>query len=43
MGSDWPHAEGLAEPAGFYDRMSGLGDENRRKFLRDNALSVLVD
>ncbi|MBE8516990.1 amidohydrolase family protein [Amycolatopsis sp. H6(2020)] len=43
MGSDWPHAEGLAEPADFYDRMSGLGDENRRKFLRDNALSVLVD
>ncbi|MEV6876479.1 amidohydrolase family protein [Amycolatopsis sp. NPDC051128] len=41
MGSDWPHAEGLAEPADFYDRLSGLGDENRRKFLRDNALSVL--
>jgi predicted TIM-barrel fold metal-dependent hydrolase len=43
MGSDWPHAEGLAEPADFYDRMTGLGDENRRKFLRDNALSVLED
>ncbi|MGW3967664.1 amidohydrolase family protein [Amycolatopsis sp. NPDC005003] len=43
MGSDWPHAEGLAEPADFYDRLSGLGDENRKKFLRDNALSVLVD
>jgi predicted TIM-barrel fold metal-dependent hydrolase len=41
MGSDWPHAEGLAEPADYYDQVSALGDENRRKFLRDNALSVL--
>lgn len=43
MGSDWPHAEGLAEPADLFDRSAGLGDENRRKFLRDNALSLLED
>jgi len=41
MGSDWPHAEGLAEPADYYTQVSALGDENRRKFLRDNALAVL--
>lgn len=41
MGSDWPHAEGLAEPADYYEQVSALGDDNRRKFLRDNALAVL--
>lgn len=41
MGSDWPHAEGLAEPADYYQQVSALGDDNRRKFLRDNALAVL--
>jgi predicted TIM-barrel fold metal-dependent hydrolase len=43
MGSDWPHAEGLAEPADYYEQVSALGDDNRRKFLRDNALAVLDD
>jgi predicted TIM-barrel fold metal-dependent hydrolase len=42
MGSDWPHAEGLREPADFYLRVEGLGDETRKKFLRDNALSLLT-
>jgi predicted TIM-barrel fold metal-dependent hydrolase len=40
MGSDWPHAEGLREPADFYARVEGLG-ENRRGFLRDNGLKLL--
>lgn len=38
MGSDWPHAEGLREPADFYNKVEGLGEENRRLFLRDNGL-----
>jgi predicted TIM-barrel fold metal-dependent hydrolase len=42
MGSDWPHAEGLREPADFYLRVEALGDETRKKFLRDNALALLT-
>lgn len=41
MGSDWPHAEGLREPADFYTRVEGLGEENRKKFLRDNGLDLI--
>jgi predicted TIM-barrel fold metal-dependent hydrolase len=41
MGSDWPHAEGLREPADFYAKVEGLGEENRRRFLRDNGLELL--
>ena len=41
MGSDWPHAEGLREPADFYAKVEGLGDRNRRRFLRDNGLDLL--
>jgi predicted TIM-barrel fold metal-dependent hydrolase len=41
MGSDWPHAEGLREPADFFSKVEGLGEENRRKFLRDNGLELL--
>jgi predicted TIM-barrel fold metal-dependent hydrolase len=41
MGSDWPHAEGLREPAEFYTRVGGLGEQDRRGFLRDNGLKLL--
>ncbi len=41
MGSDWPHAEGLKEPADFYNMTEKLGDEARKRFLRDNALALL--
>jgi predicted TIM-barrel fold metal-dependent hydrolase len=41
MGSDWPHAEGLKEPADFYARVEGLGDDARRKFLRENGKQLL--
>ena len=41
MGSDWPHAEGLREPADFYTKVEGLGEDNRRSFLRDNGLALL--
>lgn len=41
MGSDWPHAEGLREPADFYAKVEGLGEENRRLFLRDNGKRLL--
>ena len=41
MGSDWPHAEGLREPADFYNKVEGLGEEARRKFLRENGKQLL--
>jgi predicted TIM-barrel fold metal-dependent hydrolase len=42
MGSDWPHAEGLREPADFFAKVEGLGEQNRRRFLRDNGLALLA-
>ena len=41
MGSDWPHAEGLREPADFYAKVEGLGEDARRRFLRDNGKHLL--
>ena len=41
MGSDWPHAEGLREPAEFFHRVEGLSDENRRLFLRENGMKLI--
>lgn len=41
MGSDWPHAEGLREPAEMYLRVEGLGEQRRKHFLRDNGLDLL--
>ncbi len=41
MGSDWPHAEGIREPADFYAKVEGLGDDERRRFLRDTGLNLL--
>jgi len=42
MGSDWPHAEGLREPAEMYLRVEKLGDARRKHFLRDNGLELLA-
>jgi len=41
MGSDWPHAEGLREPADYYAKVAALGEDARRAFLRDNGLNLL--
>ncbi len=40
MGSDWPHPEGLREPAEIFWRVEGLGEKGRRDFLRDNGLEL---
>ena len=40
MGSDFPHAEGLAEPADFANLVSSLTPEEQRKILRDNAAKL---
>jgi predicted TIM-barrel fold metal-dependent hydrolase len=41
MGSDWPHAEGLREPADFYTKVEALGEDARRRFLRENGKKLL--
>jgi hypothetical protein len=41
MGSDWPHAEGLREPAEMYLKVQGLDEKLRKEFLRDNGLALL--
>ena len=42
MGSDFPHAEGLAEPAGFAALLDGLPGAQQRQILRDNAAKLLA-
>jgi predicted TIM-barrel fold metal-dependent hydrolase len=37
MGSDFPHAEGMAEPMEFAGLVASLTPEQQRKILRDNA------
>ena len=37
MGSDFPHAEGLAEPADFAKLLDGLTEDQQHKILRGNA------
>jgi predicted TIM-barrel fold metal-dependent hydrolase len=41
FGSDWPHPEGLAEPAEFVDALIGESDDAVRKVMRDNLRTLL--
>jgi len=41
MGSDWPHAEGIAEPADFVKLLDGLDDATKRRIMRDTANELL--
>lgn len=40
FGSDFPHPEGLAEPARFADLLAGCSDGQMRRILRDNAVEL---
>lgn len=40
FGSDWPHAEGLAEPASFLEDIAGLPGAQARLIMRENALAL---
>jgi predicted TIM-barrel fold metal-dependent hydrolase len=40
-GSDYPHPEGLAEPAEFAEELVGLGDGAIRRIMRDNFAALL--
>jgi predicted TIM-barrel fold metal-dependent hydrolase len=41
FGSDWPHAEGVEQPADFARYLDGLGSADRRRILRENTLAFL--
>jgi predicted TIM-barrel fold metal-dependent hydrolase len=41
FGSDYPHPEGLAEPAQFAECIAELSADDQRMILRDNALGLL--
>jgi predicted TIM-barrel fold metal-dependent hydrolase len=41
FGSDYPHAEGLAEPTDFLYDLKGFADDEVRRVMRENALSLL--
>ena len=40
FGSDWPHAEGLAEPTDFVHDLHGFSDDEIRLIMRDNGLAL---
>jgi len=37
FGSDWPHAEGLADPTSFIKEIDGVSDVDAKKIMHDNA------
>ena len=41
MGSDYPHAEGMAEPDEFRNLVSGLSEEQQRWILRENGFGLV--
>jgi predicted TIM-barrel fold metal-dependent hydrolase len=42
FGSDYPHAEGLADPASFEKEVDGLPADDVRKIMRDNARGLVT-
>jgi predicted TIM-barrel fold metal-dependent hydrolase len=42
FGSDYPHAEGLADPLSFVNDLPGFNDEEIRLVMRENALALSV-
>ena len=41
FGSDFPHPEGLAEPASYVEGLKGLTDTEVRRIMRDNTAALL--
>lgn len=41
FGSDYPHPEGLADPASYVDELAGLPDESIRKIMGGNLASLM--
>ena len=40
LGSDWPHAEGLVNPADFAKDLDGFSDSEVKMVMRDNCLAL---
>ena len=40
-GSDFPHAEGLAEPTDFVKSLTGFNEDDQRMIMHDNLKSLL--
>ena len=40
MGSDFPHAEGIAEPAAYIEELEGFSAREVRMIMRENALGL---
>ena len=40
FGSDYPHAEGLADPSSFVNDLDGFTDDEIRLIMRENALAL---
>jgi predicted TIM-barrel fold metal-dependent hydrolase len=40
MGSDYPHAEGLADPTSYVNELGGFSDAEIRLVMRENALAL---
>jgi hypothetical protein len=41
MGSDWPHAEGLADPTDFVRELTAFSPAEQRLVMRDNAAGLV--
>ena len=41
FGSDYPHAEGLAEPISFLDELDGFSSEEIRQIMQANGRSLV--
>lgn len=41
FGSDWPHAEGVAEPKDFLKNVASFSPDDRRRIMRDNARELV--
>jgi predicted TIM-barrel fold metal-dependent hydrolase len=42
FGSDYPHAEGFAEPKQFMSLLNGVSAGDRRRIMRDNARALMA-
>jgi predicted TIM-barrel fold metal-dependent hydrolase len=42
FGSDYPHAEGLADPLAFVNDLPGFSDDDIRLIMRENALGLSI-
>ena len=42
FGSDWPHAEGLADPTSFIKEIDSVSDADAKKIMHDNARQLVT-